>query len=200
MKEEILKFLKEKRQAKTKELVDFFWKDRTTIYRWLKKLEMEWEVEQVKKWTYKLKEKIENYFNNPVWERKKVSYNPDFLKNYIPNETYFFSKENLKKLENAIKDLPIDTDFYKTNKRFLETLLIDLSFASSYLEGNTYSYLDTEVVLKYNEINKEKTSEETQMILNHKRLLNIWFIIKKNLILINKLFLKYILFCEKNYF
>jgi hypothetical protein len=60
-------------------------------------------------------------------------------------------------------------------------LLIDLSFASSYLEGNTYSYLDTEVLLKYNEVNKEKTSEETQMILNHKKAIEYMIYYKKEL-------------------
>jgi len=63
-----------------------------------------------------------------------VSYNPEFLRSYTPNKTYFFSKINLTKLQDAVKDLPIDTDFYKTNKKFLEKSLIDLSFASSYLE------------------------------------------------------------------
>ena len=181
MRDEILKYLDQNWKVKTWELVKFFWKDRTTIYRWLKKLENEWSIIQIKKWTYKLKEKIEKYFNIPVWERKKIKYNPEFLKNYIPNETYFFSKQNLEKLENTIKDLPIDTDFYKTNKRLLETLLIDLSFASSYLEWNTYSYLDTEVLLKYNEISKEKTSEETQMILNHKKAIEYMIYYKKEL-------------------
>lgn len=181
MKDQILKFLQNKEQAKTWDLVKFFWKDRTTIYRWLKKLEEDWEVEQIRKWTYKLKEKVEKYFDTPTWERKKVNYNLELLKNYKPNKTYFFSEQNLKKLENSIKDLPINTDFYKTNKRFLETLLIDLSFASSYLEWNTYSYLDTEVLLKYNEINKEKTDEETQMILNHKKAIKYMIYYKKEL-------------------
>ena len=36
------------------------------------------------------------------------------------------------------------------NRRAIENLLIDLSYASSKMEGNTYSYLDTEVLIKYN--------------------------------------------------
>jgi hypothetical protein len=43
-----------------------------------------------------------------------------------------------------------------------------LSYTSSKLEGNTYSYLDTEVLIKYNEVAEGKTQMETQMILNHK--------------------------------
>lgn len=181
MEEKLLQYLQEKGKATTKELVEYFKKDRTTIYRWLKKLQELGKIETIKKWTYKLKESIENYFSIPTWERKKVSYNPDFLRNYKPNETYFFSEKNLKRLQDSVFDLPIDTDFYKTNKRFLETLLIDLSFASSYLEWNTYSYLDTEVLVKYNEINKEKSEEETQMILNHKKAIEYMIYYKREL-------------------
>lgn len=169
MKHEIIQYLTQHETATTWELVTTFDKDRTTIYRRLKKLTEEWEIIQIKKWTYKLAPNIQHYFNKPTWERKKVSYNPDFLRDYIPNHSSFFDSNNLAKLQHAISELPLHTDFYKTNKRFLEKLLIDLSFASSYLEWNTYSQLDTEVLIKYHEISEEKTAEETQMILNHKK-------------------------------
>ncbi len=136
---------------------------------------------QIKKWTYQLKPNLEQYFDTPTWERKKVSYNSDFLRQYIPNETHFFSTTNLEKLQQAVSNLSLATDFYGTNKRLIEKSLIDLSFASSYLEGNTYSQLDTEVLIKYNEISKEKTAEETQMILNHKRAIEYMIHYKKNL-------------------
>ena len=67
-------------------------------------------------------------------------------------------------------------------------MLIDLSYASSYLEGNTYSYLDTEILIKYNEIKKEKARWETHWIT--KKRLNIWFIYKKELDFIKKIFLE----------
>ena len=156
----------------------------STLVRNLNSLLKNWKIKKEKEWKntfYFIKTNIEKYFDTPIWERKKILYNLELLKNYKPNETYFFNKQNLHKLERAVKDLPIDTDFYKTNKRFLETLLIDLSYASSYLEWNTYSYLDTEVLLKYNEINKEKTKEETQMILNHKKAIEYMIFYKKKL-------------------
>lgn len=181
MEKELLKYLQNKWNVTNKELVGYFKKSRTSIYRWLKKLEKTWKIESLKKWVYQIKKSIEEYFEIPVWERKKVIYNYNFLMNYKPNETYFFSEENLKKLQNSIIDLHINTDFYKTNKRFLETLLIDISFASSYLEWNTYSYLDTEILIKYNEINKEKTQQETQMILNHKKAIEYMIYYKKEL-------------------
>lgn len=181
MKEQILSYLQHRGEVKTWELVHALGKERTTIYRWLKKLEQSGDIVQTKKWHYQLRPVMKHYFDTPVWERPKVWYNPDFLRQYIPNQTYFFHPSNLKKLETAIKDLPLDTDFFTTNKRFLEKSLIDLSFASSYLEGNTYSYLDTQVLLKYNEINKEKTKEETQMILNHKKAIEYMIYYKRQL-------------------
>ncbi len=51
----------------------------------------------------------------------------------------------------------------------LNRLLIDLSWASSRLEGNTYSRLDTERLIEYGQASEGKTALETQMILNHKQ-------------------------------
>ena len=47
-------------------------------------------------------------------------------------------------------------------------MLIDLSWASSQLEGNTYSRLDTERLIKLGQAAEGKDALETQMILNHK--------------------------------
>jgi Fic family protein len=117
----------------------------------------------------------------PFFKRPKKSYNFDFLRNYTPNITSFFTPLQLKSLHQTIEHLNIDTDFYINNKRLLETILIDLSFASSYLEGNTYDYLDTEVLIKYNEIAKDKSADETQMIINHKKCIEYLIYYKKEL-------------------
>ena len=53
-------------------------------------------------------------------------------------------------------------------KRELEYLTVEFSWKSSALEGNTYSLLDTELLLLRGVQAKNKTSFETQMILNHK--------------------------------
>ena len=47
-------------------------------------------------------------------------------------------------------------------------LLIDLSWASSQLEGNTYTRLDTERLIEFGQAAAGKDALETQMILNHK--------------------------------
>jgi len=53
-------------------------------------------------------------------------------------------------------------------KKELERLTIELSWKSSQIEGNTYSLLETELLLKEKIKAVNKTDEETQMLLNHK--------------------------------
>ncbi len=50
----------------------------------------------------------------------------------------------------------------------LERLAIDLSWKSSQIEGNTYSLLETERLLKDKQTASGKTKEEAIMLLNHK--------------------------------
>ncbi len=53
-------------------------------------------------------------------------------------------------------------------KQILNRLIIDLSWNSSRLEGNTYSLLDTKRLIAFGHMPEGKTQLETQMILNHK--------------------------------
>jgi Fic family protein len=54
------------------------------------------------------------------------------------------------------------------SRAILNRLLIDLSWASSHLEGNTYTRLDTRELIEEGKAAKGKATIETQMILNHK--------------------------------
>ena len=90
-----------------------------------------------------------------------------------------FSKSELEILKNATikykhlsKNLPI-----VIQKKELERLIIELSWKSSKIEGNTYTLLDTEKLILENKIAPNKTKAETQMILNHKDAFNF---IRKN--------------------
>lgn len=58
---------------------------------------------------------------------------------------------------------------YKMTNKELEYLTVELSWKSSALEGNTYTLLDTRLLLTQGIRAKGKTEFETQMILNHKR-------------------------------
>ena len=62
------------------------------------------------------------------------------------------------------------TDF--EYQRELERLAIDLSWKSSQIEGNTYSLLETEHLLREKETASGKTKEEAIMLLNHKEALD----------------------------
>ena len=53
-------------------------------------------------------------------------------------------------------------------RAILDRLLIDLSWASSNLEGNTYTRLDTLELIRHGKVARGRAAIETQMILNHK--------------------------------
>ena len=53
-------------------------------------------------------------------------------------------------------------------RKILDRLLIDLSWNSSRLEGNTYSLLETKRLIEQGRAAEGKERGETQMILNHK--------------------------------
>ena len=164
----ILKLLDTNETIKVSDILERVSIDRTTIYRDFKSLIKNWKVEEISKWIYKKSLDILEYLNKPFFEREKKSYNFDFLWNYIPNKTSFlWDKYNDLKEKYLDKNILSSYD-YKQNLRAIENLLIDLSFSSSKLEWNTYSYLDTEILIKYNNSADWKTAEETQMILNHK--------------------------------
>ena len=53
-------------------------------------------------------------------------------------------------------------------REILSCLLIDLSWESSHLEGNTYSRLDTQNLIVNGQVAQGKAAIKTQVILNHK--------------------------------
>lgn len=109
-----------------------------------------------------------SYINRPLFERKPVTYNSKWLDEYHPNKTYYLNKAlrlELHNIGNKNKpNLPAGTYAHQIYHR----LLIDLSYNSSRLEGNTYSLLDTERLILQGLDAPEKLDEEKIMILNHK--------------------------------
>lgn len=101
-------------------------------------------------------------------QRTPVGYRREFLDEYRPNETRYLSQEVLDHLRR-IGRTPVQDQLAGTYARsILKRLLIDLSWASSKLEGNTYSLLETERLFELNEAAQGKAAFETQMILNHR--------------------------------
>lgn len=105
----------------------------------------------------------------PYEQRKAVGYNREFVDSYRPNIDHYLSeaeREQLAKEGTTPGGMNQPAGTYA--KHILQRLLIDLSWNSSRLEGNTYSLLDTERLLSQGEPAPGKSAAEAQMILNHK--------------------------------
>jgi hypothetical protein len=108
------------------------------------------------------------YIEQPIQKRDPIGYQQAFLDAYQPNETWYLSEPIRKQLHRMgdanHSTLPVGT----YGRAILDRLLIDLSWASSHLEGNTYSHLDTRQLIEQGKSAHGKSALETQMILNHK--------------------------------
>ncbi len=118
-------------------------------------------------------EAIKSTVRKPIQERKPVGYRQAFLDDYSPNDTFYLPAETRLRLVEIGRSpdgqLPAGTYARKIYNR----LLIDLSWNSSRLEGNTYSLLETERLLELGEIAEGKDAREAQMILNHKAVIEL---------------------------
>lgn len=104
----------------------------------------------------------------PLQQRAPVGYDQSFLEQYHPNDTFYLSQSLREHLANTGKSSAEEMPAGTYARQILDRLLIDLSWNSSRLEGNTYSLLETERLLKLGKTAEDKDAKETQMILNHK--------------------------------
>lgn len=95
-------------------------------------------------------------------------YNRAFLDSYRPNETYYLDQSLRKELHLQGQAVSRHEPAGTYARHLANRLLIDLSWNSSRLEGNTYSLLETERLISAGEIATGKNALEAQMILNHK--------------------------------
>ena len=113
---------------------------------------------------------LNDYFKNEVDEREiKSSYNFSLIKEVLSNASLFNPEEmeHLNHLQETFsrKSQELTEAGFKKE---MERLAIDLSWKSSQIEGNTYSLLETERLLKERETAHGKTRDEATMLLNHK--------------------------------
>lgn len=111
---------------------------------------------------------IREYVQQPPAGRQPVSYDRAFLDSYRPDKTFYLSQEERDHLHEAGRPTIADQPAGTYARQILNRLLIDLSWNSSRLEGNTYSLLDTKRLLEIGEEAEGKQRREAQMILNHK--------------------------------
>lgn len=111
---------------------------------------------------------IRGYVSQPIQRREPVGYRRDFLLSYLNSGPYLddTTRKHLHQIGRAHQEnIPAGT----MARQVMGRLLIDLSWASSYLEGNTYSLLETERLISFGQAAEGKDALETQMILNHKQ-------------------------------
>ncbi len=94
-------------------------------------------------------------------------YNFELFKNFGDS---IFNSQELEHLKNkTLHFLESSIGLSKTlQKREIERFIIELSWKSSKIEGNTYSLLDTERLLKEGIESPDCSKEEALMIVNHK--------------------------------
>ena len=114
-------------------------------------------------------EDIRANVRRPVGARTPVGYNRNFLDSYRPGETFYLTADERARLaemgtRHARADQPAGTNA----RQILNRLLIELSWNSSRLEGNTYSLLDTKRLIEFGQQAEGRDALEAQMILNHK--------------------------------
>ena len=184
----ILEYILRNNEAKISEILGFFNENNTPISRFsiVRDLNILLENDLVERLgggrsvkykgklgsTYHKYVDIDDYFKVPQDERPLASEYFDFK--IFEKIEKIFSKENIEKIDelnlkyrNNLKKIPASI-----KKLELERFTVELSWKSSQIEGNTYTLLDTEYLIK----NKIEASghkrEEAIMILNHKKALD----------------------------
>ncbi len=113
---------------------------------------------------------LDTYFTQDVDERQvQTSFNFDLINNQLP-QVALFTVEELERLNALQEEFRNNIGEMSENeyRREMERLGIDLSWKSSQIEGNTYSLLETERLLRESKTADGKTKEEAVMLLNHK--------------------------------
>lgn len=113
---------------------------------------------------------LDTYFAKDIDEREvQESYNFELINEQLPSVELFTQEErnHLNQLQKVFKQHLADISDNEYNKE-MERLGIDLSWKSSQIEGNTYSLLETERLLRESKTADGKSREDAIMLLNHK--------------------------------
>lgn len=108
------------------------------------------------------------YVEKPLFQRNPVTYSKKWIDAYQPNHTFYLTEDQRKKLKNVgkpeLNEMPAGT----YARKIYDRLMVELSYNSSRLEGNTYSLGDTEKLILEGIDTAGKLTTEKLMILNHK--------------------------------
>ena len=112
--------------------------------------------------------KLRDLVRRPLANRTPVGYERNWLLDYRPGRTWYLPKTLRENLHALGRTPDGDREAGTFARDILSRLLIDLSWASSRLEGNTYTRLDTQNLIEFGQRAAGKDALEAQMILNHK--------------------------------
>ena len=126
------------------------------------------KAEDVHEWRSPAGTEIEHLIRRPLASRRPVGYQRDLLDAYRPDRDAYLSDELRFRLHELGRSPEGERPAGTYARQILDRLLIDLSWASSRLEGNTYTRLDTQNLIEFGRIADGKDQREAQMILNHK--------------------------------
>ena len=118
-------------------------------------------------------EAVKRAVREPIQYRHPVGYRREFLDDYRPNETFYLPAETRQRLLEMGRPPGGERPAGTYARSIYNRLLIDLSWNSSRLEGNTYSLLETERLLELGEVAEGKNALDAQMILNHKAAIDL---------------------------
>lgn len=114
---------------------------------------------------------LDTYFAQETDERQvQTGFNFALINEQLPQVSLFTEEEELAHLNDLQGEFRAHlADMSEAEyRKEMERLGIDLSWKSSQIEGNTYSLLETERLLRESKTADGKTKEEAVMLLNHK--------------------------------
>ena len=110
----------------------------------------------------------------PLSEKPAViNYDEELLRGYRPGDTWYLPDATRARLHELGRTPVADRPAGTYARHNFERLLIDLSWASSRLEGNEYTRIDTKNLLERNVAAPGKTAKDAQMILNHRKAIEL---------------------------
>ena len=143
-----------------------------TIWRALKRLVEEGRLEVSGKaratgYTLAGSALVRAHLQTPYNRRRPATYNKEFIDRYVPGKSFYLGEADRQRLHEAGRPVPPPPAGTYAH-RVSERLLVDLSWASSRMEGNTYDILETERLIRFGEEAAGRDRREAVMILNHK--------------------------------
>lgn len=108
------------------------------------------------------------WFSIPGHLRPPVHYDPRRFLDYDPDQAPWLGASARAAMGAVVEEGNVKLDPSTYSREIAERFMIEMAWASSALEGNTYTLLETEVLVKYAEAAGGRSAEEAAMIVNHK--------------------------------